>query len=50
MLPKDPRKDGFGGVIIDHKGEIIRVLFGSLGMATNNDVEIEGMVEGILMN
>ena len=35
------------GAIRDHNSEIIQMFYGSLGLDSNNAVELEGLVEGL---
>ena len=38
---------GFGGVIRDSHGRILRLYWGSLGSGTNNLVELDGLPNGV---
>ena len=38
---------GFGGVIRDHKGTIIHIFYGNMGINSNNAAELEGIIAGL---
>ena len=40
---------GFGGDIRDHKGEIIHIFYGNMGLNSNNSTKLEGMVASLMI-
>eukprot|EP00253_Pinus_taeda_P034383 PITA_34383 len=43
----NPGATGYGGVIRDHTGQVLKVFFGSIGWNTNNVAELEGLWQGL---
>ena len=39
----------FEGDIRDHKGEIIHIFYGNMGLNSNNSTELEGMVASLMI-
>lgn len=42
-------KAGFGGIFRNHKGNVLQTFMGSIGWDTNNSVELEGILQGLLL-
>ena len=45
----NPGKAGYGGAIKYHNGNITLLFYGSIGLESNNVVELEGMVVGLII-
>ena len=45
----NPRKDGFGGAIRDHSGDIIHILYNNMGLDSNNVAKLEGMIGDLMI-
>ena len=39
----------FRGAIRHHKGEIIHIFYGNMGLNSNNSIELEGMVASLMI-
>ena len=43
----NPGMASFGGAIKDHKGTIIHIFYGNMGINSNTAAELEGMIVGL---
>ena len=46
----NPSLEGLGGIFKDHKGIILRVYAVGIGIATNNDMELRELTQGITIS
>eukprot|EP00253_Pinus_taeda_P029276 PITA_29276 len=44
---RNPGTTGYGGVVRNHQGQVLKVFFGSIGWNTNNVAELEGLWRGL---